>query len=88
MYANVVQAFAEKMEQLNLHAQQAEALATTCIAPLTVATTEPGPDTSTDQGNAVNIDIFVQDVSIMPEVDVDPYVCCAEVTRAFDICRL
>ena len=32
-----MQAFAEKMEQLNLQAAQAEAVATTCLAPLRVA---------------------------------------------------
>ena len=78
------------MEQLNLQAQQAEAMANTCIAPLTLAHSTAEPDcraAAADQGNNANIDIFVQDVGIvMPEVDVGPpyALCCAdlpEVTR-------
>ena len=78
------------MEQLNLQAQQAEAMANTCIAPLTLARSTAESDcraTAADQGNNANIDIFVQDVGIvMPEVDLGPpyALCCAdlpEVTR-------
>ena len=78
-----MQAFTEKMEQLNLKAQQAEVMANTCIAPLTLACTAEADcqDAAADHGNNANIDIFVQDVGIlMPVVDVGPpyALCCAD----------
>ena len=81
-YCVTVQAFAEKMEQLNLQAQQAEAMANTCIAPLTLAHSTAEPTcraVAADQDSNANIDIFVQDVGIvMPQVDVGhTYMPCA-----------